>query len=184
MRSSRARRSARERTRALGAALSVADGDVRVAFDDRPGALERYGAAAVAGGPQERAARIGLANVAMLLGHFDEALAHLGALGSIRSGEAAARRIRVRLMLAGHRWAEAAQIVDEGLRTNPASDFRFRDRYERACSLYRAGFFPHAKAAFDELAASTESSRWIDLAKRTARMLARPRHLAAALVPP
>jgi tetratricopeptide (TPR) repeat protein len=157
----------------LAGALAVADADIRVAFDDRPGALERYRVAAVPNGTHERLARIGSANVAMLLGQFDEAHGHLAALGAIRSGEAVARRIRVRLLLAAHRWAEAAQIVDEGLRGNPASDFRFRDRYERACSLYRAGFFPHAKAAFDELAASTESSRWIDLAKRNARLLSR-----------
>jgi len=157
----------------LAAALAVADGDVRVAFDDRPGAIARYASAATPNGPYERVARIGSANVAMLLGHFDEAHAHLAALGAFRSGEAAARRIRVRLLLAAHRWTEAAQIIEEGLRANPASDFRFRDRYERACALYRGGFFPHAKAAFDELAASTESSRWIDLAKRTARLLSR-----------
>ncbi len=157
----------------LAGALAVADADIRVAFDDRPGALERYRTAVVPNGTHERAARIGSANVAMLLGQFDEAHAHLAALGAIRTGEATARRIRVRLLLAAHRWTEAAQIIDEGLRANPASDFRFRDRYERAASLYRAGFFPHAKAAFEELAASTESSRWIDLAKRTARLLSR-----------
>ena len=147
--------------------------DVRLAFDDCPGALERYRATATPGGPQERAAHIGWANVAMLLGQFEEAHAQLAALGTPRSGEPLARRLRVRLLLAAHRWAEAAQVIDEGLRANPASDFRFRDRFERACALYRAGFFPHAKAAFDELAAQTETSRWIDLAKRTARLLAR-----------
>jgi tetratricopeptide (TPR) repeat protein len=158
---------------ALLGPIACAEGDVKLAFDDRPGAVERYRAAAAPGMTSERLARVGSANVAMLLGHFDEAHAELDALGALRSGEATARRIRTRLLLAAHRWAEAAQVIDEGLRANPASDFRFRDRYERACSLYRAGFFPHAKAAFDELAAMTEPSRWIDLAKRTARLLSR-----------
>ncbi len=153
--------------------LACADAEVRLGFDDWPGALERYRAATTPGAPRERAGRAGCANVAMLLGNFDEAHTELAALGALRSGEAAARRLRVRLLLAAHRWAEAAQVIEEGLRSNPASDFRFRDRFERACALYRAGFFPHAKTAFDELAAQTESSRWIDLAKRTARMLSR-----------
>ena len=157
----------------LAGAIACAEADVRLAFDDRPGALDRYRSAAVPNAPSERTGRIGCANVAMLLGQFDEAHAQIAGLGALRSGEAAARRLRVRLLLAAHRWAEAAQVIDEGLRANPASDFRFRDRYERACALYRAGFFPHAKAAFDELAASTESSRWIELAKRNARMLSR-----------
>ncbi len=161
-------------TPALAGALACADGDIRLSFDDRPGALECYRRALVPGSAYERIARVGCCNVAMLLGHFDEAHAELAALGPLRSGEATARRFRVRLLLASHRWAEVAQVIDEGLRLNPASDFRFRDRYERACALYRAGFFPHAKAGFDELAASTESSRWIDLAKRNARMLSRP----------
>lgn len=157
----------------LAGGLACADADVRLAFDDRPGALEKYRAAAVPSTTHERIARIGCANVAMLVGQFDEAHAQLAALGPFRTGEAAARRLRVRLLLAAHRWAEAAQVIEEGLRANPASDFRFRDRYERACSLYRAGFFPHAKAAFDELAVTTESSRWVELSKRTARLLSR-----------
>ncbi len=159
---------------ALAGLLACADAEVRLAFDDRPGALERYRVAATRGSPAERPARIGWANVAMLLGQFDEAHAQLAALRPIRSGEAAARRLQVRLLLAAHRWAEVAQVVDEGLRLNPASDFRFRDRYERACALYRAGYFAHAKPAFEELAAMTETSRWIDLAKRTARLVGRP----------
>ena len=161
-------------SQALAGMLACADADVRLAFDDRPGAYERYRQAATPGTPFERLAHVGCANVAMLLGHFDDAHAHLGALGPLRSGEAPARRLRVRLLLAAHRWAEAAHVIDEGLHQNPASDFRFRDRHERACSLYRAGFFVHAKAAFEELAGINETSRWIDLAKRTARLLARP----------
>ena len=153
--------------------LACVDAEVRLAFDDRPGAMARYREAAQAGSPQERNAHPGAANVAMLLGHFEEAHGELAALGPLRSGEAAARRLRVRLLLAAHRWGEAAQVIEEGLRLNPASDFRFRDRFERACALYRAGLFPLAKSGFDELAAVTESSRWVDLAKRTARMLAR-----------
>jgi tetratricopeptide (TPR) repeat protein len=160
-------------TERMARAFACAEAEILLAFDDRPGAFERYRRAAVPGGPCERAAHVGCANVAMLLGQFDEAHAHLAALGPLRSGEAGARRLRVRLLLAAHRWAEAAHVIDEGLHLNPASDFRFRDRHERACALYRAGFFAHAKAAFEELAASTEPSRWVELAKRTARLLSR-----------
>ncbi|HEY1959232.1 MAG TPA: tetratricopeptide repeat protein [Polyangiaceae bacterium] len=157
----------------LAGLLACADAEVKLSFDDRPGALERYRAAATPGSAVERTARIGSANVEMLLGHFDLAHAELAQLLPLRSGESAARRLLVRLHLARHQWAEAAQAVEEGLRQNPLSDFRFRDRYERACALYRAGFFAHAKPAFDELGAMTETSRWIDLAKRNARLLGR-----------
>ncbi len=150
------------------------EGDVLVAFDERAMALERYAAARALGPVGERLGRAGAANVAFLLGQFDEAFQHLAALTPPRSGEVAVRRLRARLLLAQQRWAEAVYAFDEVIARGVGSERAAIDRYERAGALYRAGWFPHAKSAYEEISVLPEKSRWIDLAKRHAKLLARP----------
>ncbi len=147
--------------------------DVLVAFDDRTGAIERYRAALMLGGLGERLGRIGWAHVAMLVGQFDEAHALLDALGPPRSGEVQIRRTRVRLLTAQQRWVDLVAAYDDMLRHNPGSDVSNRDAYERACAMYRAGWFPQARVAFEQLGRVTGASHYIDLARRNARLLAR-----------
>jgi tetratricopeptide (TPR) repeat protein len=154
--------------------IAIAEGDMLNDFDDRMAAIDRYRIACMAGAPVDRGARVGLANVAYLLGQFDEAYGHLQALGTLRSGEVRARRLRVRLLQAQQRWSDVAQAMDDLLRALPGSDLAEMDRYDRACAMYRAGWFQHALGAFQELAATPGASRWVDLARRTTRMLTRP----------
>jgi tetratricopeptide (TPR) repeat protein len=179
---------ARKRTRELGEdqlkrARSVREADPRIAiaeaellcdFDDRPAAVERYRFATMAGAPVDRLARAGLAHVSLLLGQFDEAHAQIQSLGALRSGEVRARRIRIRILQSQQRWADVTHAIDELLKALPGGDGADADRYDRACAMYRAGWFPHALAAFQELAASPGTGRMIDLARRTVKLLSRP----------
>lgn len=176
----RARELADERIKRAHAAkpndpfVLAGEGDVLVAFDERSLALEKYAAARALGPVGERLGRAGAANVAFLLGQFDEAFAHLAALTPARSSEVAVRRLRARLLLAQQRWAEAVYAFDDVIARGVGSERGSMDKYERAGALYRAGWFPHAKGAYDEIAATPEKSRHVDLAKRHAKLLARP----------
>lgn len=148
--------------------------EVLVDFDDRPNAVERYRAACALGPAGERKGRAGWANVAMLLGQFDEAHAHLNALGTPRSGEPQVRRTRVRLLTAQQRWSDVVAVYDEMARANPKTDYSEHDAYERATAMYRSGWFPHALAAFDTLGKVADKGYYVELARRCARLLARP----------
>ncbi len=154
--------------------VTAAEGDVLVAFDERSLALEKYAAARALGPIGERLGRAGAANVAFLLGQFDEAFQHLASLAPPRSGEVTVRRLRARILLAQQRWPEAVYAFDEVIARGVGSERASMDKYERAGAVYRAGWFPHAKAAYDEISALPEKSRHVDLAKRHAKLLARP----------
>lgn len=163
---------------AVAVARMCAEGDVLVEFDERDAALERFRAARALGPVGERLGRGGEARVGMLMGKFDEAHAHLASLGMLRTGEAALRRLRSSMFVAQQRWAEAVASYDDILRVHQGSSIAPRDKYERACALYRAGWIPQAKAGFDELASTVdEKAPFADLgklARRHARLLARP----------
>ena len=152
----------------------ASEGDVLVAFDDRPAAQQRYQAARATGPLGERLGRAGAANVAFLLGQFDAAYAELAALAPLRSGEGHLRRLRARLLLSQQRWAEAVYAFDEVLARGVGSERAIGDRYERASALYRAGWFPHARTAYEALGALPDRNRDVELARRHARLLARP----------
>ncbi|CAN5152327.1 hypothetical protein BH09MYX1_BH09MYX1_20950 [soil metagenome] len=152
----------------------AAEADILVAFDERSLALERYAVARTLGSMGERLGRGGAANVAFLLGQFEEAFQHLAALTPPRSGEVMVRRLRARLLLAQQRWPEAVYAFDEVLARGTGSERASMDKYERAGALYRAGWFLHAKTAYEEMAINPDKSRYVDLAKRHAKLLARP----------
>src|ERR1019366_9420170 len=84
-----------------------------------------------------------------------------------------ARRTRVRLLTAQQRWTDVVAAYDDMLRHNAGSDFSERERYERACAMYRAGWFPHARSAFEELGRESDRGHYVELARRNARLLAR-----------
>ena len=153
--------------------IAIAEGELLTDFDDRLAAIDRYRVACMAGAPVDRLARVGLAQVALLLGQFEEAHTQIQALGPLRSGEVRARRIRIRLLQSQQRWADVSHAIDELLKSLAGSDVADSDRYDRACAMYRAGWFQHALAAFRELATSPGTGRTIDLARRTVKLLSR-----------
>lgn len=153
--------------------LAVA-GWLLLCFDQRPAARERFAAAAAAGGDGARLGHLGLALVDLLLGEFANAHTSLDQLAPLPPDDRDARRLRLRLLAAEARWAEAIAALDDLLATSPDADTAPADRCERALLLYRAGRTAEAAAAFAALATAPPPSPLAAAARRHADKLQRP----------
>lgn len=136
--------------------ILVGEADVLALFDARADAKARFLAAREQGAA--RAGDIGYAWVATLAGDFDDAARALDRLSPLAAEDLPARRVRLLLQLARHRWDEAVMTLDEIGRTSPTSDLRRPDLLRRATLLYRMGCLDEARRAFEELAATAPAA--------------------------
>src|SRR5215831_9866257 len=119
--------------------VPVYQGLVLVEFDERALARQQFEAALARGGRHgERWGRLALAHVDTLLGEFDAARGHLGAVAPLAPGDLWARWLRGRLALAEHDWTGAADALADLIAASPRADAVHHYEYERAGALYRA----------------------------------------------
>ncbi len=150
-------------------------GAILVDFDDRPAARRTYEALLEAGGDGRYYGTVGLAYLEYVMGEFAAAHERLDALMPLASGDLWPRRIRVMILDAEQRWDDVADAYAELREASPQADSVWRDAYERAHALYRAGHLDDAREACEAiLAAAPEGIYHLRLAQRMARLLGHP----------
>ncbi|HUH05736.1 MAG TPA: tetratricopeptide repeat protein [Kofleriaceae bacterium] len=171
-------------TRELDRARELMDGDpllgyyegaLMLDFDDRPAARDAYTALLQIGGAGAYYGTLGLGYLEYVMGEFAAAHRHLDQLEPLASGDLWPRRVRLQIFDAEQRWRDAATAYTALREASPEADSVWRDAYERAHCLYRAGALREAVAACEEiLSGAPEDSHIIKVAARMARCLAHP----------
>lgn len=150
-------------------------GAVLMDFDDRPAARAAYQTLLDSGPTCRYHGTVGMAYLEYVMGEFEAAHAHLDSLTPLSAGDLWPRRIRAQLYEAEQRWEDTADALDDLRRASPESDHVWRDGYERAHCLYRAGRLDDAREACDELLThAPERNYWASQAGRMARLLGHP----------
>lgn len=118
---------------------------------------------------------VGLAYLEYVMGEFDAAHQHLDAIEPLGPNDVWPRRMRCQVLSAQTRWEDAAASFDALRVASPHADGVWRDRYERACCLYRAGRLADAAAAATAIASEAPDKHYVGrLAQRMARLLGHP----------
>ena len=157
------------------ARLESCEAAVLLEFDERAAARECYQKLLGRPGREaQRMGRLGLADVALLLGDFPEAHRQVDAAAPLAAADLGAHFLRIRLLAAEERWNEAANLYDHVLTVSPKGDGSREWRSQRAAALFRAGRKPEALAAYRELAAEPLEDHAATVAQRMLRVAGGP----------
>ncbi len=157
------------------ARIEACEAAVLLEFDERTAAREAYQRLCERPGREaQRMGRLGLSEVALLLGDFLEAHRQIDSVAPIAAADLTAHFVRIRLLAAEERWPEVVDLYEHVLQVSPKADGSREWRSQRAAALFRAGRKPDALEAYQEIATEPLEDRAAEVATRMLRVTAAP----------